>query len=955
VLAQPKRFALLAYLASSASRGRCRRDTLLGLFWHELDRDHARKALRQSLYAIRRSLGPHVLTGKGDELVGVSSERLWCDVVAFEEGIEGGRLEEALELYGGPLLDGFHLPEAPAFERWLEAERRRIRLRAVEAAWQHVERKEAAADTRSARRWAERALAWAPYDETVFRRYVELLARHGDRSGAVRAYDAFVRQLEEDLDLGPAQETVALMESVRTGGVDTVASEDGSTEESVKAPEAPPRPPPAGSERGSVPEDPDSSPRRRWGRRLTRARVLALAAAVSAVALGVLGGRSLLGNGGGTPGPPGAAAGEAGDGVAVLPFRVRGEDMTFWREAMVDLLSTGLDGAGGLRAIDSRTLLARWREHAGPEHDPDLPVALRAAGATGARYAVVGSAVGVDPAVRLSAEVYDLVEGERLGEAQVQGEPDAILELADALSIEILRLLLRSGEGDPPTVEIASATTPSVLALKAFLAGERQFRSSEFRAGIGSYERAVALDSAFALAHYRLSVAWGWYDEPGGNTEEAIERAVRHAGRLTERDGLLVRMYRELIAGRVEFIPSLEQAVRRYPDDVEMWYLLGEAYFHLGGQALRDAREHVRYFRHAADLDPGFSPAFIHLLHAAFGNDPDSARLARRIEEYAGLTSGASGQVRSFRLAFSVAYGDSATRARALTSVDTVSLAVHATVVLLHFHHPRYLDDAAALLAAARRARSPRASRRAAEGLYLLRLRLGRPGHALEMIHAPELADRRRRLLYETHMRGFPVPAALREQVFGEMPPAGATDGEVFFAGAYAAETGDGRRVRTAASRLDARADEYAAAGELEAARRVGAAGEALRAYLAAKTGARAPALEALIAVQTRGTHLLDSDGINKWIRWWLADLLEQEGRLGESLRYYRSLGPWTTESEVPLLAYERMGRILERLGEREAARDAYQTFVFAWRDAEPGVRERVAAAGRRLEALAVE
>jgi len=160
------------------------------------DREHA---LRERSGAL---LGPHVLTGKGDELVGVSSERLWCDVVAFEEGIEGGRLEEALELYGGPLLDGFHLPEAPAFERWLEAERRRIRLRAVEAAWQHVERKEAAADTRSARRWAERALAWAdqgigPAPHLLHWQHARALEATGAREAAgthaARAHEALSR------------------------------------------------------------------------------------------------------------------------------------------------------------------------------------------------------------------------------------------------------------------------------------------------------------------------------------------------------------------------------------------------------------------------------------------------------------------------------------------------------------------------------------------------------------------------------------------------------------------------------------------------------------------------------------------------------------------------------------------------------------------------------------------
>jgi DNA-binding SARP family transcriptional activator len=54
VLAQPKRLALLVYLA--ASGGFQRRDTLLGLFWPELDASRAREALNQALRFLRKEL-----------------------------------------------------------------------------------------------------------------------------------------------------------------------------------------------------------------------------------------------------------------------------------------------------------------------------------------------------------------------------------------------------------------------------------------------------------------------------------------------------------------------------------------------------------------------------------------------------------------------------------------------------------------------------------------------------------------------------------------------------------------------------------------------------------------------------------------------------------------------------------------------------------------------------------
>src|ERR1051325_4415557 len=81
VLSQPKRVALLIYLALASSGSRQRRDTLLALFWPELDQEHARNALSQAVHFLRRSLGEHtVIVGNGDEL-GLAKDALWCDAV----------------------------------------------------------------------------------------------------------------------------------------------------------------------------------------------------------------------------------------------------------------------------------------------------------------------------------------------------------------------------------------------------------------------------------------------------------------------------------------------------------------------------------------------------------------------------------------------------------------------------------------------------------------------------------------------------------------------------------------------------------------------------------------------------------------------------------------------------------------------------------------------------------
>src|SRR5437870_13655132 len=120
LLGQPRRVALLAYLAAANPRGFHRRDTLLALFWPDLDQEHARAALRQALHVVRGSLGADVVLTRGDEEIGLDFDRLSCDVVAFDRAVASERFGEALDRYQGHLLEGFFIPNAGEFERWLE-------------------------------------------------------------------------------------------------------------------------------------------------------------------------------------------------------------------------------------------------------------------------------------------------------------------------------------------------------------------------------------------------------------------------------------------------------------------------------------------------------------------------------------------------------------------------------------------------------------------------------------------------------------------------------------------------------------------------------------------------------------------------------------------------------------------------------------------------------------------
>ncbi len=318
---QPKRIALLAYLAAAMPRGPHRRDRLLALFWPESDDNRARAALSQALYVLRSALGVDAVVSRGDDEVELGRDVVRCDVVAFEAALDAGRPDEALALYGGDLLDGFFISDAPEFEQWLDGERERLRNRAAEGAWALAGVMAAGGDAAGAVRRARWAAGLLPGDEAVARRLMTFLDGIGDRAAAIRAYEAFAWRLSQEYELAPSAETERLAAAIRNG-------EDGAPRVgTTKGPVASPGP--AGAPRPRAAAAPAPVPEeRRVLRRMPAA--IGLMALTAAVIWGMASGLRSLGSPPGAPPPvarftldfagvPPLASGIGGATIALSP------------------------------------------------------------------------------------------------------------------------------------------------------------------------------------------------------------------------------------------------------------------------------------------------------------------------------------------------------------------------------------------------------------------------------------------------------------------------------------------------------------------------------------------------------------------------------------------------------------------------------------------------------------
>ena len=684
-----------------------------------------------------------------------------------------------------------------------------------------------------------------------------------------------------------------------------------------------------------------------WFRRtLTPRRALWAGAAAAAL---LLGGAFLARRDAG-PGltPEEALAADAAPGIAVLPFEARGQGLEFWREGAVDLLSTNLDGSGGLRAIHPRTILARWRERVPENAGSDLPTALEVARATGARYALVGSAVPLGQSVRLVAGVYDLKRGTSLGQVRVEGDPDSLSALVDRLSVDVLKVVLGGGTEDL-RIDLAGVTTSSPVALRAYLEGETLFRRSRFDAALAAYERAIDADSTFALALSRMAESCSWGSRPSDvPCHEYMERAIRFIDRLPPRPAELLRAR---YAGAID---PLRQAVRRYPDDPEFAYQLGEFLYHGWDQALLEQDDARPFFERAVRLDPTVAVYYEHLVDRAIF-EKDSSRAAALVERYGRIAAGSDFD-RAHRLALALAFGDSATYRRARAAMDTTSTDV-LYYVMNFLGSPRMLSTQTEALRILR-ARPDYTPAWAAIGSLINLLRQGRLRAAESALEDPTFRPNTRAWgTYQLHQAGLDV-AARRLEPHLAVPPPDTAPGiwRLLAAGAYAADRGRWSDHAAAIHLARTEAQRQRSGGDSLAARPYVGAARALEGYALWRRGRGAEAVPILESVQREVRGDGDAGLVNAAVRAWQWELLLELDRPRDALIYARTFGriyvlTFGGETEARFAS----GQIYQQLGDHDRARAAYEDVLLAWRDADPEFAGRTQAARAALATLSNE
>lgn len=221
ILRAKKAQALLAYLAVENSTPQSR-EHLATLLWGNTGEERARHNVRQALSHIRQFCGP--IVASVDQSLGIDREICAVDVADFlteADGNDAATLAEGLEHYRGDLLEGLHIRE-PEFDDWLRDARERLRAIACATIDRLADILIAEGRDEEAAGALNKRLAMDPACELAHRSLMDLLARKGRRSDALRQYQVCVDALRRELGAEPSPETTAAYEAIlKTGGTTT--------------------------------------------------------------------------------------------------------------------------------------------------------------------------------------------------------------------------------------------------------------------------------------------------------------------------------------------------------------------------------------------------------------------------------------------------------------------------------------------------------------------------------------------------------------------------------------------------------------------------------------------------------------------------------------------------------------------------------------------------------------
>jgi DNA-binding SARP family transcriptional activator len=213
------------------------RETLASILWPETTTAQSKKNLRQALWQLQSALGAQneqvnerVLLVEPDWVQLNSAANLWLDVAVVErtfnlvqktpgqelDSSTAQLLQETVQLYQGPLLEGWYLD-------WCLLERERLQSMYLAMLDKLMSYCEVIHDYETGLLYGMRIMCYDRARERTHRRMMRLYYLLGDRAEALRQYERCAAALGEELGINPSKSTIAIYKQIQADQLDEPA------------------------------------------------------------------------------------------------------------------------------------------------------------------------------------------------------------------------------------------------------------------------------------------------------------------------------------------------------------------------------------------------------------------------------------------------------------------------------------------------------------------------------------------------------------------------------------------------------------------------------------------------------------------------------------------------------------------------------------------------------------
>jgi len=311
--------------------------------------------------------------------------------------------------------------------------------------------------------------------------------------------------------------------------------------------------------------------------------------------------------------------------IAVMYFENRSGEPDLER-ILVDMLTTNLSRYEEIDVVSSQRLFDILKLIGKQDVETiDRHVATAIAKRAQVKTMLLGSIIKIGNKIRINTQLCDVLTGSNVGAEQVEGtKVEDVFDVVDLLTEKVIDRLGTgaSGVGDQP-LKIADVTTSSYEAYKCYERGLENIWRWEFSNAAENFERAVDIDSTFAMAHLQLAVARGTFSFMNPLSDlspirESLRLAKKYSAKATDMERGFIYAYGAFFNRDFERAEALAaDLVKHYPNEKDGPYLLSMISWLLGKHD-----QGIRASEKALEIDPTYANAYNNLAYNySFNND----------------------------------------------------------------------------------------------------------------------------------------------------------------------------------------------------------------------------------------------------------------------------------------------------------------------------------------------